>query len=117
MWSSVIFGSVRVIFAGLARSLVVFEIYRLASGSLRFNLGYLRCNLHSCYTFLHCVTLLCTVLTKNALHFSQSELSNFFKCIIRTSNNITTGSLKSVLHMYYLRRLTIVLGLGSSRAR
>ena len=28
------------------------------------------------------VTLFCTVLTKNALLFSQSELSNFFKCII-----------------------------------
>ena len=57
--------------------------YRLASGSLRFNFGYLRCNLHSCFTFLHCVTLFCTVLTKNALLFSQSELSNFFKCIIK----------------------------------
>ena len=28
------------------------------------------------------VSLLCTVLTKNALLFSQSEPSNFFKCII-----------------------------------
>ena len=67
---------------GFARSSAVFEIHRLASSSLRFNFGYLPCNLHSCFTFLHCVTLFCTVLTKNALLFSQSEPSNFFKCII-----------------------------------
>ena len=95
--SSEIFGSFRVVFGnlrkasyglrksseGFARSSAVFEIRRLASGSLRFNFGYLRCNLHSCFTFLHCVTLFCTLLTKNALLFSQSEPSNFFKCIIR----------------------------------
>ena len=96
--SSEIFGRFRVVFGGLRKasyglrkssegftqSSAVFEIqHRLASGSLRFNFGYLRCNLHSCFTFLHCVTLFCTMLTKNALLFSQSEPSNFFKCIIK----------------------------------
>ena len=86
---SQVFGSVRAIFEGFvwslegfARSSAVFEIHRLAFGSLRFHFGYLHCNLHLCSTFLHCVTLFCTVLTKNALLFSQSECSNFFKCII-----------------------------------
>ena len=75
VWSSVIFVKVFVRSSeGFARSSAVFEIHRLASGSLRFNFGYLRCNLHF-------VTLFCTVLTKNALLFSQSEPSNFFKCI------------------------------------
>ena len=99
-WSSETFKSVRAIFGnlrkasyglrksseGFAQSSAVFEIHRLASASLCFNFGYLRCNLHSCFTFLHCVTLFCTVLTKNALLFSQSEPSNFFKCIINEVN-------------------------------
>ena len=110
--SSEIFGTFRVVFGnlrkasyglrksseGFARSSAVFEIRRLASGSLRFNFGYLRCNLHSCFTFLHCVTLFCTVLTKNALLFSQSEPSNFFKCIIR-GNKATLGC-PTNMHLY-----------------
>ena len=99
--SSEIFGRFHVVFGnlrkcsadlrkspeGFARSSVVFKIYRLASSSLRFNFGYLCCNLHLCYTFLHCVSLFCIVLTKNALLFRQSELSNFFKCIINVKIN------------------------------
>ena len=60
---------------GFARSSAVFKIDRLASGSLR---------LTSDIFVVICtrVTLFCTVLTKNALLFSQSEPSKFFKCII-----------------------------------
>ena len=92
----VIFGRFRVVFGnlrkvsydlrksseGFARSSTVFEIHGLASGSLPFNFGYLRFILHSCCTFLHCVTLFCTVLTQNALLFSQSEPSNFSSVLL-----------------------------------
>ena len=67
--SSDFFGRFCTIFGGLRNVSVGLR------QSFRFNFGNLHCN-------LVCVTLFCTVLTKNALLFSQSELSNFFKCII-----------------------------------
>ena len=78
--SSEIFGRFRTIFCGLRNTSVGLRQSSSLFVSLRFNFGNL-CNLHSClnfsalcYTFLHYVNKKCT--------FSQSELSNFFKCII-----------------------------------
>ena len=42
------------------------------------------CNLHWCYTFCTGVTLFALVLHLNCTALSQSELSNFFMCIIRS---------------------------------
>ena len=84
--SSEIFGRFRVVFRRLR---TVFGNLRKVSHDLRRSSKYIGWPpavfvLTSDIFVVICtrVSLFCTVLTKNALLFSQSEPSNFFKCII-----------------------------------
>ena len=86
LWkSSEVFGRSSEIFG---RFCVVFGNPRKCSGDLRWSSKYIGLPLSvfvltsDIFDVICTVTLLCTMLTKNALLFSQSELSNFFKCII-----------------------------------